>query len=159
MDVGAALLGHTARRFLFGNFQLFDAEKLFLECLGRSGGIADLVGATGIRNLDILIAVSDLQQNLADAADRLDDGKRAEQCDAAEHGDHEQADAEIDAADMFAFGAGLRFALLGCTDQCAGRFLDQSIHLVANFAGALNHCDGVAVILRAATASLPLTST
>ncbi len=148
MNIGAALFRHAARRFLFGNFQLLDADELFLECLRRTGGVADLVGASGIGHLDVLIAVSDFEQHLADTPDRLDDGKRAEQRDTAEHGDHEQADAEIDAADMFALGAGLRFALLGRIDQIAGRFLDQSVHLIADFAGVLDHCDGVAVILR-----------
>ena len=40
------------------------------------------------------------------------------------------------------------FALLGRADQFAGRLLDQNIHRVAKFGGALDHCDGVAVILR-----------
>ena len=92
--------------------------------------------------------MSDFEQNLADTPDRLDDGKCAKQRDTAEYGDHEQADTKIDAADMFAFGAGLRFALLGRVDQIAGRFLDQSAHRIADFAGVLDNCDGVAVILR-----------
>ena len=41
--------------------------KLFLESLRRACGVADFVGATGIRNLDVLVAVRKLEQDFADA--------------------------------------------------------------------------------------------
>ena len=127
---------------------MLDADELFLECLCRARGIAHLVGAPDIGNLDIFVAVSNFEQNFADATNRLDDGERTEQREPAENADHEQPDTEIDPTDMLSLDAGLRFALLGRVDQVAGRFLDQSVHRIADFAGVLNDCESVAVILR-----------
>jgi len=42
----------------------------------------------------------------------------------------------------------LRFGVARRVDQFAGRFSIRNVHLIADFAGVLNDCDGVAVILR-----------
>ena len=60
MDIAAALIGHAARRFLFRDLQLLDANELLLERLGRPRIVADFVGAPDIRHLDILVAAREL---------------------------------------------------------------------------------------------------
>ena len=136
VHIGAALLGHALRHFLFGDFQLLDADQLFLEGLRRAGIVADFVGASAIRHLDVLVAVRELAQNLADAADRPGDGERAEHGETGQHGDDKQADAKIDAADAPALGARLRVAVFGGADQILGRLLDQHVHLPAEIGQA-----------------------
>ena len=71
-------------------------------------------------------------------ADRLADGERAEHRDAAEHRDHEQADAEIDAADTSR--SALAWALR-CSAAAISRSVDFSIRAFispADFDGALD---------------------
>ena len=148
VHIGTALLLHALRHFLLGEFQLLDANELFLERLRRAGVVTDLVGPPAIRHVDLLVTLRQCAQNLADAADRCGDGNGAEHGKAGKHGDDEETDAEIDAADLAAFRARLRIAVFGSAHQVLSRLLDQDVHLPAEIERTLNLAVGVAVVLR-----------
>ena len=116
-DVGAALFGDAFGCLFLGAFQLLDADQLLLERLRRASIVADFVAAAGIGDFDIFIAMRELQQHLADASDRPADGKRTEDRDTAQHGDHKQTHAEIDPADALTLRARLGIAQFGGINQ------------------------------------------
>ena len=64
-----------------------------------AGGVADLVAAVGVGHRDVFAAAGELKQHFTDAADRTRDRDRAEHGNAAQDGDNEQADAEIEPVD------------------------------------------------------------
>lgn len=146
--VGLTLFGHALGRFLFGDLEFLDADELFLERLRRPRTVANLVAAPDKGNFDVLVAVREPQQNVADAADWLDDGEHAEHCDAGEHDDYEQAHAEIDPGGTITLRAGLHVTLCCLGNQSFGRLVDQRVHLGVESAGAADQIDDVAVILR-----------
>ncbi len=131
----ALAFGNGARRrFLLIGLEPFKPHQIVAEGLRRPRRVADFVAAAGIGDIELALAVRQLQQNAGNVLDRPTDRQYAENRRSRQDDDDKKSESHADLRGLRAARRRRGHALRG---ECLGvgsRLRDQGIDLGADFA-------------------------